>query len=730
MANTNLANAKTAKNDEFYTQYPDIQKEINAYLDYDPNVFRGKTVLLPCDDPEWSNFTKFFAQNFELLGLKKLISTSYAPESKKYKLPYQPTLFETEQPHFDADKSKTHGKIFVLERDVTGDNRINIEDLQWQYLEGDGDFRSKEIRKLRDEADIIVTNPPFSLFREFVVWLMETGKQFLIIGNMNALTYKEVFPLLMNNLIWLGATGFVSDMVFGVPEGTVVKESDKKKAERLGYFGNYTRLGNSCWYTNIDHGRRHQPLKLMTMADNFKHSKHKDIRTNKAYQRYDNYDAIDIPYTDAIPSDYEGEMGVPISFMDKYCPEQFEIVGSFNNSDINQKAKENYVLSTNTKTIIDGVEKLWTGPVVKMAGQLTIQPEYQRNYIYADGKRDVAVIESVLKGYPLGLIYFNRVDDGRLEVLDGQQRITSLGRFLRNKFAVKINGLEQIFDGLNEGMQQKVLQTKLLVYICEGEGEDAEKEIKDWFKTINIAGIPLNQQEELNAVFSGEFVTLCKAEFSNSQNANIQRWESYVKGPANRQQFLATALEWVSRKIEAQDKVSTYMSMHRRDTNINEIKTYFNTVIDWVDSKFDDVYPEMQGLNWGDLYERFHAKPYDHTELSAKVRELMNDDFVGNRRGVFEYVLGGCQDTKLLNVRLFDKPTMRKVYQQQTDKAKAEGVSNCPYCAIGHDQNARRIWKLEEMDADHVTAWSKGGSTDIGNCQMLCKTHNRAKGNR
>ena len=366
MANTNLANAKTAKNDEFYTQYPDIQKEINAYLDYDPNVFRGKTVLLPCDDPEWSNFTKFFAQNFELLGLKKMISTSYAPESKKYKMPYQPTLFETEQPHFNADKSKTHGKIFVLERDVTGDNRINIEDLQWQYLEGDGDFRSKEIRKLRDEADIIVTNPPFSLFREFVVWLMETGKLFLIIGNMNALTYKEVFPLLMNNLIWLGATGFVSDMVFGVPEGTVVKESDKKKAERLGYFGNYTRLGNSCWYTNIDHGRRHQPLKLMTMADNFKHSKHKDIRTNKAYQRYDNYDAIDIPYTDAIPSDYEGEMGVPISFMDKYCPEQFEIVGSFNNSDINQKAKENYVLSTNTKTIIDGVEKLWNGPVVNM----------------------------------------------------------------------------------------------------------------------------------------------------------------------------------------------------------------------------------------------------------------------------------------------------------------------------------------------------------------------------
>ena len=327
MANTNLANAKTAKNDEFYTQYPDIQKEINAYLDYDPNVFRGKTVLLPCDDPEWSNFTKFFAQNFELLGLKKLISTSYAPESKKYKMPYQPTLFETSQPYFDNDKSKTHGKIFVLMHDVTGDNRIDINDLQWQYLEGDGDFRSKEIRKLRDEADIIVTNPPFSLFREFVAWLMEAKKHFIIIGNMNAITYKEVFPLIMSNRIWLGVTGFVTDMVFGVPEGAVVKESDKKKAERLGYVGNYTRLGNSCWYTNIDHGRRHQPLRLMTMADNFKHSKHKDIRERKGYIHYENYDAIEIPYTDAIPSDYEGVMGVPTSFLDKYCPEQFEILG-------------------------------------------------------------------------------------------------------------------------------------------------------------------------------------------------------------------------------------------------------------------------------------------------------------------------------------------------------------------------------------------------------------------
>ncbi len=307
MANTNLANAKTAKNDEFYTQYVDIQKEINAYLDYDPNVFRGKTVLLPCDDPEWSNFTKFFAQNFELLGLKKLISTSYAPESKKYKVPYQPTLLETSQPYFDNDKSKTHGKIFVLTHDVTGDNRIDINDLQWQYLEGDGDFRSKEIRKLRDEADIIVTNPPFSLFREFVAWIMEVEKKFIIIGNMNAVSYKEIFPLLKNNEMWLGVSNGAKEYI--KPEGGFLK------------------MGNTCWYTNIDHGRRHQPLRLMTKTENFKHSKHKEVRGRKEYIHYENYDAIEVPFVDAIPKDYEGAMGLPKSFLDKYCPDQFELIG-------------------------------------------------------------------------------------------------------------------------------------------------------------------------------------------------------------------------------------------------------------------------------------------------------------------------------------------------------------------------------------------------------------------
>lgn len=327
MANTNLSNAKAAKNDEFYTQYPDIQKEINAYLDYDPNVFRGKTVLLPCDDPEWSNFTKFFAQNFEVLGLKKLISTSYAYESKKVKGPIQLTLFETEAPQFDATKTQTHGKIFVLDKDVNGDRRINIDDLEWQYLEGDGDFKSKEVTRLRDEADIIVTNPPFSLFREFITWIMKAHKKFIIIGNMNAITYKEVFPLIKNNEAWLGATGFVTDMVFGVPPGTEIRESDKKKAERLGYIGDYTRLGNSCWYTNIDHGRRHQFLQLMTLEDNLKYSRHKDIKGRADYIHYANYDAIEVPYTDAIPIDYIGMMGVPQSFLDKYCPEQFEIIG-------------------------------------------------------------------------------------------------------------------------------------------------------------------------------------------------------------------------------------------------------------------------------------------------------------------------------------------------------------------------------------------------------------------
>lgn len=333
MANANLSKAKNAKNDEFYTQYADIQREINAYLEYNPDVFREKTVLLPCDDPEWSNFTKFFAQNFETFGLKKLISTSYAVESKKYPLDWQPTLFETENPRFRADKSSICGKIFTLENDTNENGRIDIDDLEWRYLEGDGDFRSEEVKRLRDEADIIVTNPPFSLFREFLAWILEAGKAFVIIGNMNAITYKEVFPLIRDNKIWLGESIHSGDREFGVPDeyplnaaGWRIDDETHDKYGRKKQYTKYIRVKGVRWFTNLEHGRRHNPLQLMTMEDNIKFSKHKEIK-GQSYKHYDNYDAIEVPYTDAIPSDYDGVMGVPISFLDKYCPEQFEIKG-------------------------------------------------------------------------------------------------------------------------------------------------------------------------------------------------------------------------------------------------------------------------------------------------------------------------------------------------------------------------------------------------------------------
>jgi len=328
MGNQNLKEARAEKNDEFYTQYHDIELELNAYLEYNPDLFRGKIVLLPCDDPEWSEFTRYFAAKFDSLGLKKLISTSYAPESKRYPLDWKPTLFETENPKYSAEKSAVRGKIFTLTREASATRVLNIDALEWDYLEGDGDFRSPEVTTLRNEADFVITNPPFSLFREFLAWIVEGGKQFLIIGNMNAITYKEVFPLIKDNKMWLGATGNGKDMVFGVPATANIDDRDRQKAARLGYVGNYTRLGNSCWYTNIDHGRRHEPLSLMTMADNLRFSKHKELRGKEAYDHYDNYDAIEVPFTDAIPSDYEGVMGVPISFLDKYCPEQFEILGN------------------------------------------------------------------------------------------------------------------------------------------------------------------------------------------------------------------------------------------------------------------------------------------------------------------------------------------------------------------------------------------------------------------
>ena len=357
-----------------------------------------------------------------------------------------------------------------------------------------------------------------------------------------------------------------------------------------------------------------------------------------------------------------------------------------------------------------------------MGGQLTIQPEYQRNYIYADGKKDVAVIESILKGYPLGLIYLVKTDNGRLEVLDGQQRITSLGRYVTNKFAVKdADGMEQLFMGLAADLQSKILDTQLLIYECEG----TESDNKERFKTIIIAGVPLKPQELLNAVFSGPFVTAAKAEFSNSNNSKVQIWSHYIAGDVKRQDYLETALNWVSR-----DNISGYMSAHRQDTDINELKTYFTSVIDWIRSVFIDVEPQMKGLEWGRLYEQYHTQAYNRQEVHNLLQKLLTDDCVQNRKGVFEYILGGCKDAKLLNIRVFDERTKKKVYNTQTEKAKATRKSNCPLCTLETNSNQTRIWKLTEMDADHVTAWSRGGSTTEDNCQMLCKTHNRAKGNK
>ena len=359
-----------------------------------------------------------------------------------------------------------------------------------------------------------------------------------------------------------------------------------------------------------------------------------------------------------------------------------------------------------------------------LSGKLVIQPEYQRNYIYNDGKKDVAVIDSMLKGYPLGLIYFV-IEDDHLEVLDGQQRITSIGRFVTGKFAIKVDGREQTFSSLPIDQQQLILNHELLVYECEG----AEKEIKEWFKTINIAGVPLTQQELLNSIYSGSFVTAAKAEFSNSGNALQQKWSAYVKGDPKRQEVLAVALDWVS--SSHQTSVDAYMAKHRQDEEITELKTYFASVIDWVGSIFtSSPDKEMRGLEWGRLYEEYHGTPYNAEDMTRKAHQLHNDPAVHSLKGIYEYLLSKETLLQLLDVRLFDDKTKSQAYTSQTDKAQSEGISNCPLCAVGDNANKTRIWKLKEMDADHVSAWSKGGATDLDNCEMLCVTHNRAKGNR
>ena len=358
-----------------------------------------------------------------------------------------------------------------------------------------------------------------------------------------------------------------------------------------------------------------------------------------------------------------------------------------------------------------------------LGGKLTIQPEYQRNYLYADGggKREAAVIESLLKGYPLGLIYFNKVAKDKFEVLDGQQRITSIGRFVTNKFAIMDDGNPKNFDSLPADQQAKIRNSELLIYECEG----TETDIKKWFETINIAGVPLNDQELLNAIYSGPFVTLAKAEFSNSQNANIQKWSAYIKGSANRQEFLKRALDWVSK-----GDIDSYMNAHRNAGNIKELKTYFNSVIEWVSTVFIGVLPEMKGLEWGRLYEEHHAKSYDPKKMSDDVKKLAADDCVKSRKGIFEFLLGGSVDKRLLDVRIFETSVKRVAYAKQTQAAEGKGKSNCSLCANGDNANKSRIYKFDEMDADHVSAWSKGGESSAKNCEMLCITHNRAKGNR
>ena len=349
MANKNLTNAKKAKNDEFYTQFSDIQKEIEAYLEYDPDTFKGKIVYSNCDDPFESNFFRYFVLNFDRLGLKRLIATSYKPS------PVANTQLGLFGDDVTLPLSKGRPKVtanrFIINEvgDIDGDGQFNLKDValqlksnknnEWTPLEGDGDFRSDECVELLKQSDIVVTNPPFSLFREYVGQLVGYKKRFVIIGTMNAITYKEIFPLIRDNRLWLGATGNGSDMVFAVPNGAEIAKSDREKAARLGYAGDYTRLGNSCWFTNLDHGRRHQPLPLMTMEDNLKFSKHKEIRGKKSYDHYDNYDAIEVPFTNAIPSNYSGVMGVPISFLDKYSPDQFEILGTSDNGLVDDKYK-------------------------------------------------------------------------------------------------------------------------------------------------------------------------------------------------------------------------------------------------------------------------------------------------------------------------------------------------------------------------------------------------------
>lgn len=356
-----------------------------------------------------------------------------------------------------------------------------------------------------------------------------------------------------------------------------------------------------------------------------------------------------------------------------------------------------------------------------LSGQLTIQPEYQRNYLYNENGRESAIVSSILSGCPLGLLYFNQLPDRQLEVLDGQQRITSIGRFVTNKFEAMHNESHFMFRTLNAEVQALILDYKILAYICNG----SESEIKDWFRVINTQGITLNQQEILNAVYSGPFIQNAKQVFSNSCNYSNLTWSAFLHGKIKRHDYLAHALDWIS-----DGSAEQYLARHRNDESIAEMVNHFNDVIAWAAATFTMVEPIMRGLDWNRLYRTYGKAPYDARQVSKQVEKLFADPFVTDKRGVFEYILGGCLDTRLLNVRVFDAITMKAQYGKQTTKAKAEGISNCPLCAIGNNANNKRIYRPQEMEGDHVTAWAKGGETTPDNCEMLCITHNKAKGNR
>lgn len=365
-----------------------------------------------------------------------------------------------------------------------------------------------------------------------------------------------------------------------------------------------------------------------------------------------------------------------------------------------------------TNDYVDNAEQ----GVSAYGGKLDVRPPYQREFVYKDAQRD-AVIDTITKGYPLNTMYWAVRDDGTYEVMDGQQRTISIGQYVTGDFTVEGRG----FHNLQDDEQKRILDYELTVYQCKGK--DSEK--LDWFKTINIAGVELSEQELRNAVYHGSWVTDAKKRFSKNGCPAYGIARDYLSGEMNRQKWLETATKWIN-----DGKVEAYMAEHQHDPTAIDLWNYFASVIEWVKTTFPSVNREMKGLPWGPLYNKYGSIKFDPKVMDVDVKALRADSQVENNRGIYEYLLGGKTDTKLLSIRVFDDKTKAARYQQQTTDAEAASKSNCPLCAVGSNPNQTRIYAQDEMDADHVSAWSKGGATDIGNCEMLCVTHNRAKGNK